>query len=193
MITALFEAWGRYMDSPRALSETLAKSSAMLRREWVAPSKDGLPPDVRFIKRHSPEHFARLVTTDFLFTNDIVSRHYLSGPQVKYVQCWHGTPLKAIGFDDDRGQYPGARAHARRTARDIAPGGASANRADGAEPDVRSVVAAARAVYVLRLHVRAVLRVPFSGRLRAKRVVVPARAAYSHSISVGSDLPAHTA
>lgn len=106
MITALFEAWGRYMDSPRALSETLAKSSAMLRREWVAPSKDGLPPDVRFIKRHSPEHFARLVTTDFLFTNDIVSRHYLSGPQVKYVQCWHGTPLKAIGFDDDRGQYP---------------------------------------------------------------------------------------
>lgn len=120
MITALFEAWGRYMDSPRALSETLAKSSAMLRREWVAPSKDGLPPDVRFIKRHSPEHFARLVTTDFLFTNDIVSRHYLSGPQVKYVQCWHGTPLKAIGFDDDRGQYPGARAHARRTARDIA-------------------------------------------------------------------------
>ena len=38
-----------------------------------------------------------------------------TGPQVKYVQCWHGTPLKAIGFDDDRGQYPGARAHARRT------------------------------------------------------------------------------
>lgn len=117
MTTALFEAWGRYMDSPRALSRALEGSGVS--RSWVATGRDGFPPDIEVIGRHTPEHFRRLVSTDFLFTNDIVSRHYVSGRRVRYVQCWHGTPLKAIGFDDDRGGYPGARAHARRTRRDI--------------------------------------------------------------------------
>lgn len=119
MTRALFEAWGRYMDSPRALSLALAGSA--VQRTWVASSDpQEFPADVDVVRRHSITHFRQLVSTDFLFTNDIVSRHYLSGSRVRYVQCWHGTPLKAIGFDDDRGGYPGARAHARRTRRDIA-------------------------------------------------------------------------
>lgn len=118
MTTALFEAWGRYMDSPRAISRALEGSG--IERTWVARQGGGFPRDVTVIGRHSPAHFRRLVTTDFLFTNDIVSRHYVSGRGVSYVQCWHGTPLKAIGFDDDRLGYPGAAGHARRTRRDIA-------------------------------------------------------------------------
>lgn len=119
MGTALFEAWGRYMDSPRAISEAMAPLG--VRRNWVvAGDAAGLPEDVRMVRRHSPGHFRRLITTDFLFTNDIVSRHWVSSGRVCYVQCWHGTPLKAIGFDDDREGYPGARAHARRTRRDLA-------------------------------------------------------------------------
>lgn len=118
--TALFEAWGRYMDSPRALSQALAAGAPGLRRAWVSSGHSEFPEDVRVVARHSPSHFARLISSDYLFTNDIVTRHYLSGPRVRYVQCWHGTPLKAIGFDDDKQGYPGARAHARRTARDLA-------------------------------------------------------------------------
>lgn len=120
MSTVFFESWrGRYSDSPRVISEYLTANRPQIRQSWVRSSADTFPPTVHQVRRHSPEYFARLITTDFLITNDIVSRHYLDGPAVKHVQCWHGSPLKAIGFDDNRGGYAGMRAQWRRMRRDL--------------------------------------------------------------------------
>lgn len=121
MSTVMFESWrGRYADSPRAVSELLGDLRPQLTRWWT--TTDGLPPTkgVRAMKRHSPAYFRRLLTTDFLITNDIVSRHVVKGPGVTYVQCWHGTPLKAIGHDEVDSKYASAATHLKRVDRDVA-------------------------------------------------------------------------
>ncbi len=115
--TALFESWrGRYADSPRAVSERLAERHPELRQYWVAHDDTVLPDGVHRVRRHGPEYFARLVGSDFLVTNDIVSRHLVKGPRVTYLQTWHGTPLKAIGWDETNVLY--GDAHMKRMARD---------------------------------------------------------------------------
>ncbi len=120
MVTVMFEAWrGRYSDSPRSVSEYLASMHPSVERWWVVDSHDHFPADARQIARHSPGYFQSLVSADFLISNDIISRHYVGGRNVTYVQCWHGTPLKAIGFHDNKGGYKGSAAQFRRTVRDV--------------------------------------------------------------------------
>lgn len=117
----MFESWrGRYADSPRAIFERLATLQLSVQPLWVAPTTVSLPPGTARVERHSPKYFARLFTTDVLITNDIVSKHIIKGPGVTYVQCWHGTPLKTIGFDEHAPKYSGAKAHRRRMVRDVA-------------------------------------------------------------------------
>lgn len=121
MSTVMFEAWrGRYADSPRAVSELVGELRPDVTRWWA--TTDGRSPTVgvRAVKRHSPAYFRRLLTTDVLVTNDIVSRHLIKGPRVTYVQCWHGTPLKAIGHDEVDSKYASAAAHLKRVDRDVA-------------------------------------------------------------------------
>lgn len=116
----LFEAWrGRYADNPRAISERLAQRFPGTRLMWVADQAVELPPGTERLQRHTPQYFARLATCDFLVSNDIVSRHYIKGPRVRYLQTWHGTPLKTIGHDEVDPKYD-AGAHHARMDRDIA-------------------------------------------------------------------------
>lgn len=118
--TVMFESWrGRYADSPRAISELLASQQPQLRQLWVTNGSSALPDYAVALRRHSPEYFARLVSADYLVTNDIVTKHLLKGPRVTYVQAWHGTPLKTIGFDERLASYSGAAAHRRRMVRDV--------------------------------------------------------------------------
>lgn len=118
--TVMFESWrGRYADNPRAISQELSILRPELRQIWVAEETTELPPGVERVRRHSPEYFARLLSCDFLITNDIVSKHLVKGPRVTYLQTWHGTPLKTMGFDEHMAQYPGAAAHMKRMVRDV--------------------------------------------------------------------------
>jgi len=117
---ALFESWrGRYADSPRAISERLSERWPGVRQVWVANPSVGLPVGVERVRRHGPAYFARLATCDFLVANDIISQHRVKGPFVRYLQTWHGTPLKTIGHDEVDPVYD-AGAHHRRMDRDIA-------------------------------------------------------------------------
>lgn len=118
--TVMFESWrGLYADSPRVLSELLA-STPGLRRRWVSTDGSGFPADVATVRRHSPAYFAALLSADVLVANDVVSKHLVKGPRVRYVQMWHGTPLKLIGHDERAHAYAGAAAHLKRMDRDVA-------------------------------------------------------------------------
>ncbi len=118
--TVMFESWrGLYADSPRALSERLADADSSLRRLWVTSGENDFPADVSTVRRHSAGYFRALLTTDVLVANDIVSKHLVKGPGVRYLQTWHGTPLKLIGYDERAHAYSGAQAHLKRMARDV--------------------------------------------------------------------------
>lgn len=116
----MFESWrGRYADSPKALSETVAVKFPATQLNWVISDPTQLPSNTVPVKRHSADYFRKLLTTDLLVTNDIVSKHLVKGPQVTYLQCWHGTPLKKVGFDES---HPGSKSfatHMKRVVRDV--------------------------------------------------------------------------
>lgn len=117
----MFESWrGLYADSPRALSESLASTEPTWRLNWVTSGEHRFPPHVSTVRRHSARYFRSLLTTDVLVANDIVSQHRVKGPHVRYLQLWHGTPLKLIGHDEHAHSYSGASAHLKRMSRDVA-------------------------------------------------------------------------
>ena len=119
--TVVFESWrGLYADSPRVLSERLGELEPALRRRWVTSGEHPFPADVATVRRHTPAYFASLLSADALVANDIISRHLVKGPRVRYLQLWHGTPLKLIGHDERAHAYSGAGAHLRRMERDVA-------------------------------------------------------------------------
>lgn len=118
--SVMFESWrGRYADSPRAISEHLESEQPHLRQYWVSQKATPVSKSAIPLRRHSPAYFARLASTDFLVSNDIVSKHLLKGPRVTYIQTWHGTPLKKIGFDEHLATYSGSTAHQKRMIRDV--------------------------------------------------------------------------
>jgi CDP-glycerol glycerophosphotransferase len=119
--TVMFESWrGLYADSPRTLSERLGETDEPLRRLWVTSGENDFPEDVSTVPRHSAAYFRALLTCDLLVANDVVSKHLVKGPGVRYLQTWHGTPLKLIGHDERAHAYTGAQAHLKRMDRDVA-------------------------------------------------------------------------
>lgn len=117
--TALFESWrGRYADSPRAISARLSELHPEVRQTWVTDGKAQLPDGVDSVRRHSPGHFRKLGSSTFVVSNDIVTRWPLHRSATRYLQTWHGTPLKRIGHDETMPAYDHA-AHMRRVDRDV--------------------------------------------------------------------------
>lgn len=121
MSTVVFESWrGKYSDSPRAVSERLAVLRPDLRRIWVvADNNVQLPDDVGRVVRNTPAYFARIATAKYFLSNDMMPRYPLKTSRTTYVQLWHGTPLKRVGFDVPDAQYDGAELYAKRLARDV--------------------------------------------------------------------------
>lgn len=117
----LFEAWrGRYDDNPRAVSEYMSIHCASLKRTWVTDGRrDGSLQQPSTVRRQTAKYFLALARSNGYVTNDMSPRMPPRRPGAVYVQTWHGTPLKKIGFDI---YPPGERntAYARRLAKDVA-------------------------------------------------------------------------
>jgi len=121
MASVLFESWrGRYADGPRAVSERLAELRPDLRRIWVTngPGVE-LPAGVERVVRNTPRYFQRLATARYFFASDMMPRYPLKSRRTTYVQMWHGTPLKRIGFDVPDTQYAANEVYLRRLERDV--------------------------------------------------------------------------
>jgi len=120
MTSILFESWrGAYADNPRAISEFLQRRHPELTQYWVIDDPASLPPGVRPVKRHSPRYFALLLTVDILIANDIITKHLIKGPRTRYLQTWHGTPLKTLANDEPRIRSGDISAHHKRVMRDV--------------------------------------------------------------------------
>ncbi|ONI69869.1 hypothetical protein BWI15_25470 [Kribbella sp. ALI-6-A] len=119
--TVVFESWrGKYSDSPRAVSERLGELRPDLRRIWVVSGPDvQLPDDVERVVRNTPAYFLRIASARYFLSNDMMPRYPLKTRRTTYVQLWHGTPLKRIGFDVPDAKYAGADVYTRRLAKDV--------------------------------------------------------------------------
>ena len=92
---------GRFSDSPRAIHTALEASSASIDHIWLTRDghDDQFPADVELLRYASPECIAALESCDLLVANTHTDFDWVKGAGTKYLQTWHGTPLKRIHWD----------------------------------------------------------------------------------------------
>lgn len=117
--TVLFESWrGRYDDNPRAISETLSSLRPDLTPRWVTTGSE-VPAGVSTVRRNRVAYFRDLATVRHFVNNDMTPRIYPPHRRFEtYLQTWHGTPLKRIGFDTESHAVP--QQYFDRLERDVA-------------------------------------------------------------------------
>jgi CDP-glycerol glycerophosphotransferase len=98
----LFESWQgkQFSDNPRALAEEALRRGDT--RDLMVAVRDSsvvVPPGLRPVLRWSREYYEALATARTVIANDSLTTHYVKREDQRYVQTWHGTPLKRIGFD----------------------------------------------------------------------------------------------
>lgn len=75
---------------------------------WVIEDKYGNEPvmeqfaenkNVFVIGRHSDDHLRYLASAKYIITNVSLPFYYCKKPDQIYINTWHGTPIKSLGFD----------------------------------------------------------------------------------------------
>jgi CDP-glycerol glycerophosphotransferase len=101
----VFDSWhGAYSDNPRAIADALHEHRPGLRHVWVATeqAEASLPPWATPVRPGSREYLAAFGTARYVVASTHMPRYLRKAAGTTYVQTWHGTPLKRLGFDIDR-------------------------------------------------------------------------------------------
>jgi CDP-glycerol glycerophosphotransferase len=98
----VFDAYrGRqYSCNPRAVYERLKEQGTDLDCVWI--TRDGqyeTPDGARTVLIGTREHYELMATSRYLVCNGVQPPWFEKRDDQIYVQCWHGTPLKRIGWD----------------------------------------------------------------------------------------------
>ncbi len=120
----VLSSWhGRWSDTPKAIGEELLRRGAPLRlAALVGPEAPPLPEGIEAVPADDPDaERAALEAARWIVSNDIHESDFVKRPDATYLQTWHGTPLKRIGFDVVDPKFPGAERHyAVHLGRDVA-------------------------------------------------------------------------
>jgi len=92
---------GRYSDSPRAIHAALVGEVQGLEHVWLSDPahRHGFPAGMRTVAYGGPDCVAALESADVLVSNTHLELDWTKRPGARYLQTWHGTPLKKIHFD----------------------------------------------------------------------------------------------
>ena len=71
-------------------------------------------PNVRFVERDTPAYYSALATSKYLINNSTFPPQFGKREGQIYVNTWHGTPIKAMGYD-----VPGGGVDTRNIARNF--------------------------------------------------------------------------
>jgi CDP-glycerol glycerophosphotransferase len=103
----------QYSDSPRYIYEAAVAAGLDrigLKPVWsyAARLPEGFPTDVRLVRRDSWRYHLDLARAEFWVDNQGFPRVFARRRETTYVQTWHGTPLKRMGFDSPALERAGA-------------------------------------------------------------------------------------
>ncbi|WP_026415476.1 bifunctional glycosyltransferase/CDP-glycerol:glycerophosphate glycerophosphotransferase [Actinomadura oligospora] len=90
----------QYSCNPRGLHDELRRRRSDLDCVWVTRNADfGTPTGARTVLAGSREHYEVMAAARYVFGNWSQPEWFAKRDGQTYVQCWHGTPLKRIGWD----------------------------------------------------------------------------------------------
>lgn len=110
--TVVFESHlgKQYSDSPRALYEEMRRQGLEFEAIWsYAGSPKDFPKDVTLVRRWSLPYLKALAQAEFWVDNQSYPLKLTKRPETTYLQTWHGSALKNMGFDQ-----PALKAQTRR-------------------------------------------------------------------------------
>ncbi|MFI0933489.1 CDP-glycerol glycerophosphotransferase family protein [Streptomyces sp. NPDC021019] len=92
-----------YGDSPRALYEEIRRQGLKLRATWsYDPSPVGFPDDARLVRRWSWRYLWALARAEYWVDNQGFPQQLRKPRHTTYLQTWHGSAYKRMGFDETR-------------------------------------------------------------------------------------------
>ncbi|WP_328910474.1 CDP-glycerol glycerophosphotransferase family protein [Streptomyces sp. NBC_00234] len=92
-----------YGDSPRAVHEEVRRQGLGLRCVWsYESSPKGFPPDARLVRRWSWRYLWALARAEYWVDNQGFPQNLRKRPGTTYLQTWHGSAYKRMGFDETR-------------------------------------------------------------------------------------------
>jgi len=97
----LFDSWrGQFSDNPRAISEEIHRRGMDLRQVWVLNdlAAANAPDWVERVAPGSRAHLAMLGRARYLVANTTVPGFHRKRAGTRFLETWHGTPLKRIGI-----------------------------------------------------------------------------------------------
>ncbi|XVQ12382.1 CDP-glycerol glycerophosphotransferase family protein [Spirillospora sp. CA-255316] len=100
--TVVFESHlGRgYSDNPKYIYRELRRSGAAVRAIWsYRGSAQGFPADATLVRRGSWAYFLALSRAEFWVDNQGFPEGLRKRAETTYIQTWHGSAYKRMGFD----------------------------------------------------------------------------------------------
>ena len=93
---------GRFSDNPRAIYEELVSRVGGLSHVWTAKAspRDAFPAGTQPVIWGNDEHLRQVDAAKYIVANVEMREHLDKRPGVVFLQTWHGTPLKRIGYDN---------------------------------------------------------------------------------------------
>ncbi|MGW8886730.1 CDP-glycerol glycerophosphotransferase family protein [Streptomyces sp. NPDC055749] len=92
-----------YGDSPRAIHEEVRRQGLALRCVWsYESSPKGFPADARLVRRWSWRYLWALARAEYWVDNQGFPQNLRKRPGTTYLQTWHGSAYKRMGFDETR-------------------------------------------------------------------------------------------
>ncbi|TDC53214.1 CDP-glycerol:glycerophosphate glycerophosphotransferase [Actinomadura sp. KC345] len=109
---AVFDAYrGRqYSCNPRGIYDELRKRGTDVECVWVTENGQfGKPAGARTVLAGTREHYEVMARARYVFGNWSQKEWFAKREDQTYVQCWHGTPLKKLGYDVKKMPYKRAQ------------------------------------------------------------------------------------
>ncbi len=101
--TVVFESHlgAQYSDNPKYIHRALRASGAPYRAIWsYDDSRRGFPADAELVRRGSWAYYRALARAEFWVDNQGFPDGLKKRRQTTYIQTWHGSAFKRMGFDE---------------------------------------------------------------------------------------------